>query len=143
MVDFTGRADHCGGIMTESDTQRLDKWLWAARFYKTRSLASDAIDGGKVRVNGARVKASRNIKPGDCITVTRDQLIMDVVVCALNMQRRPATEAQLLYEEKAESIKRREQKMEASKFLDSAMSQPSRRPGKKDRRQIAKFIGTN
>lgn len=130
-------------MMADIDRQRLDKWLWAARFYKTRSLASAAIDGGKVHVNGDRVKSSRTINVGDCITVTREQLTMDVVVSALNMQRRPAVEAQQLYEETADSIASRQQKMESNKMLGSMMVQSARRPNKKDRRQIAKLTGKN
>lgn len=130
--------------MTEAaDKQRLDKWLWAARFYKTRSLATDAIDGGKVHVNGDRVKSSRTVKIGDKVSVSRDQLKMDVVIRGLNMQRRSATEAQQLYEETVESIEHRKQKMEANKLLDTMMTRPAHKPGKKDRRQIARFIGTN
>lgn len=130
-------------MTTVDDKQRLDKWLWAARFYKTRSLASAAIDGGKVHVNGERVKSSRTIKIGDCISVSRDQLKMNVVVCGLNMHRRSATEAQQLYAETIESIEQREQKKEVNKLLDNMMTQPSRKPGKKDRRRIAKFLGEN
>ena len=130
--------------MTEAaDKQRLDKWLWAARFYKTRSLATAAIDGGKVHVNGDRVKSSRTIKIGDKVSVSRDQLKMDVVIRGLNMQRRSATEAQQLYEETLESIEHREQKMEANKLLDTMMTRPAHKPGKKDRRQIARFTGEN
>ena len=127
-------------MMTTDDKQRLDKWLWAARFYKTRSLATAAIEGGKVQVNGDRVKSSRTIKIGDNISVSRDQLKMDVIIRGLNLQRRSATEAQQLYEETVESIERREQKKEANRLLDNMMTQPSRKPGKKDRRQIAKFL---
>ncbi|MBI3188286.1 MAG: RNA-binding protein [Gammaproteobacteria bacterium] len=127
-------------MMTTDDKQRLDKWLWAARFYKTRSLATAAIEGGKVQVNGDRVKSSRTIKIGDNISVSRDQLKMDVVIRGLNLQRRSATEAQQLYEETVESIERREQKKEANRLLDNMMTQPSRKPGKKDRRRIAKFL---
>jgi len=126
-----------------ADKQRLDKWLWAARFYKTRSLATDAIDGGKVHVNGDRVKSSRTIKIGDKVSVSRDQLKMDVVIRGLNMQRRSATEAQQLYEETLESIGHREQKMEANKLLDTMMTRSAHKPGKKDRRQIARFTGEN
>jgi ribosome-associated heat shock protein Hsp15 len=128
--------------MTETaDKQRLDKWLWAARFYKTRSLATAAIDGGKVHVNGDRVKSSRTIKIGDKVSVSRDQLKIDVVISGLNLQRRSAPEAQQLYEETVESIERREQKKKVNKLLDTMMTQPSHKPGKKDRRQIAKFLG--
>ena len=139
MVVGVGNSRNSRIMMDSTDKQRLDKWLWAARFYKTRSLASQAIDGGKVHVNGERAKSSRTIKIGDCSSVSRDQLKMDVVIRGLNMQRRSATEAQQLYEETVESIARREQIKEVNKLLDNMMTQPARKPGKKDRRQIAKF----
>ena len=143
MVECAGCAGYCS-IMTEtSGKQRLDKWLWAARFYKTRSLATDAIDGGKVHVNGDRVKSSRTIKIGDKVSVSRDQLKMDVVIRGLNMQRRSATDAQQLYEETVESLDRREQQKEANKVLDTMMTRPAHKPSKKDRRQIAKLMGEN
>lgn len=129
--------------MDVTDTQRLDKWLWAARFYKTRSLATNAIDGGKVHVNGERVKPSRTIKIGDNVSVSREQLRMDVIVRSLNVQRRPAAEAQQLYAETSESITRRQQITENNKFLDNIMARTTRKPGKKDRRQIAKFTSNN
>ena len=129
--------------MEVADTQRLDKWLWAARFYKTRALATAAIDGGKVHVNGERVKPSRNIKIGDSISVSREQLVMDIGVRSFNAQRRPATEAQKMYEETAASIERRQQQTENNTFLDSMLTRPSGKPSKKDRRKIAKFIGAN
>jgi len=126
-----------------TDKQRLDKWLWAARFYKTRTLASQAIEGGKVHVNGERVKASRIIKIGDAVSVSREQVVMNFIICSLNMQRRPANEAQALYEETAESISRRQQTMEQNKLLGAMMPKSAGRPSKKDRRKIAKFIDIN
>ena len=87
--------------------QRLDKWLWAARFYKTRSLAADAIDGGKVRWNTQTVKPAREVKPGDELEISAGEIRWTVIVRGLNHQRRPAPEARLLYEETAESAERR------------------------------------
>ena len=118
---------------------RLDKWLWAARFFKTRSLASEAISGGKVHLNGDRVKPSREVKVGDQISITRGQVSFDVVVSALNAQRRPAKEAQLLYTETEDSIKAREQQADVNKMLNASMHYSDKRPGKKERRQIVKF----
>jgi ribosome-associated heat shock protein Hsp15 len=96
--------------------QRLDKWLWAARFFKTRSLAADAIAGGRVRWNGQAVKPAREIRPGDEIEVAAGELRWTVIVRGLNPQRRPAPEARLLYEETAESAARR-QRAEALRRL--------------------------
>lgn len=87
--------------------QRLDKWLWAARFFKTRSLAADAIDGGRVRWNGQIVKPAREIRAGDELEIAAGELRWTVLVRALNNQRRPAPEARLLYEETAKSVARR------------------------------------
>ena len=87
--------------------QRIDKWLWAARFFKTRSLAAAAVDGGKVRWNGQTVKPARELKPGDELEISAGESRWTVVVRGLNAQRRPAPEARLLYEETAESAARR------------------------------------
>jgi len=121
------------------DKQRLDKWLWAARFFKTRALAAEAVSGGKVHVNGERVKPARAVKPGDRLKITRGQLEYDIVICQLNAQRRPAKEAQLMYEESAASIKAREEQQAMNRAMNAAMSFGDRRPSKKDRRQIVRF----
>ncbi|WP_274572013.1 RNA-binding S4 domain-containing protein [Neisseria leonii] len=126
--------------MAESDshTMRLDKWLWAARFFKTRALAQRHIELGRVLVNGAKVKNSKYIVPGDTVHLTLNSLPYELTVAALNHQRRPAPEARLLYRENAEVAAKREQQ----KLLDQASrisaAYPDGRPTKRDRRQIDK-----
>jgi ribosome-associated heat shock protein Hsp15 len=118
---------------------RLDKWLWAARFFKTRSLAKAAIEGGKVQLDGQRVKVSREISVGDSLHIRQgwDQKI--VVVRGLSDQRRGAPEAQRLYEETAESVARREEEAAARKAAGGMIDRPAQRPTKKQRRQIHRF----
>jgi ribosome-associated heat shock protein Hsp15 len=118
---------------------RIDKWLWACRFYKTRSLAKQEIDGGKVRVNGARAKPSREIKPGDEIKFRAGWDEKTVVVKALSDQRRSAPEAQELYEETEASIKEREDRAAERKAARGAFLVSDTRPTKKQRRQIHRF----
>lgn len=93
---------------------RLDKWLWAARFFKTRGMATDAINGGKVHVNNMRVKPAKKVQIGDKLDITKGELNFFIKIVALNDKRRPAKEAVLLYQEENESIKAREDK---SRFL--------------------------
>jgi len=119
--------------------QRLDKWLWAARFYKTRSLAAEAVSGGKVHLNGDRVKPSRNIKSGDRLQITRGQYEFNITVEALNKNRRPASEAQLLYKESEESIHKRKELAQTLKILNANTPFTEKRPSKKQRRQIVRF----
>ena len=118
---------------------RLDKWLWAARFFKTRRLATEAITGGKVHVNGGRTKASRVIKRGDSLQITRGMSVYYVVVLDLNKYRRPACEAVLLYQETAESIQQREIEQETRKLLNTGV-QASKKPDKRERRKIRQFV---
>ena len=124
-----------------SDSQRLDKWLWAARFFKTRNLASEAIAGGKVHLEGQRVKPSRPIKPGFRLQISRGEFRYDVEVKALNEQRRPAKEAVLLYEESEESRRRREETAQQLRDIRSSerLARGEGRPNKKQRREIVKF----
>jgi len=122
------------------DKVRIDKWLWAARFFKTRSMAAQAVSGGKVHVNGARVKPARVVQAGEELRIRRGELEFIVVVQAVSDKRRPAKEAQLLYEETEESIRQRENTRE-QKRLEAAdrMYGPMKRPDKRERRKIRKF----
>ena len=126
-----------------SDKIRLDKWLWAARFFKTRSLAKTAIEGGKVRYDGASCKVSKEVQIGALLTIRQgwDDKIVEVV--ALSDQRRGAPEAQLLYRETEESIAARQQTALQRKLTSAGMAAPPSRPSKKDRRQIHRFKQTN
>lgn len=117
---------------------RLDKWLWAARFYKTRAIAKQAIDGGKVQVEGARSKPSKEITHGTVITLRQGFDEKIVVVAGLSEQRRSAPEAQALYEETKESIAKRELMAEQRKSQPSHWPSPSK-PNKKQRRMIHRF----
>ena len=125
--------------METEGQQRLDKWLWASRFFKTRGLASEAVSGGKVHLNGDRAKPSRNVKVGDELSITRGQFVFQIVIQGLNRYRRPASEAQLLYQETSESISKRESLAESLKILNANMPHLDKRPGKKQRRQMVKF----
>lgn len=117
---------------------RIDKWLWAARFFKTRGLASEAVSGGKVHVNGERCKPARRVHPGDRLTIHRGPQVWEVDVLALNDQRRPAREAATLYEETEASRTRRE--AEAERRRQERVETPARRPDKRERRQIRRFV---
>lgn len=120
---------------------RIDKWLWAARFFKTRSAASTAIGGGKVHLNGERIKSAHPVRSGDTLEITRAQQCMTVKVNALNTQRRPAREAQMLYTETKESLKKRESEAQVRRLLRAMDPTPPRRPNKRERRQIRRFTG--
>ena len=115
---------------------RLDKWLWAARFFKTRSLAKAAIDGGKVHLNDARVKAAKEIAPGDTLTITRGDSSQTVVVTALAERRGSATIAATLYSETAESIDAREAFRAQRRMERAGLTVPKGRPSKHDRRRL-------
>lgn len=121
------------------DKIRIDKWLWAARFFKTRSLAKQAIDGGKVHVNGQRVKASKDLVIGMTLQIRQGFDEREVVVEALSEQRRGAPEAALLYKETPESIKRRELSTQQRKLASALQPTTEGRPTKKQRRQIHQF----
>lgn len=118
---------------------RLDKWLWAARFFKTRSLATDAVSGGKVKLNGAPTKPARDVKPGDRLDIANSETRWTVTVLALSDKRGPASEARLLYEETPESIAAREAEQMRRKFTQEPAADLHGRPTKRDRRQIYRY----
>ncbi len=128
--------------MSELQKLRIDKWLWAARFFKTRSLASDAVNGGKVHLNSDRVKAAKAIKVGDVLRIRRGDEIWMVTVLSLFEKRRQASLAQTMYEELQDSLKQREDNAADRKAL-SASRVVSHRPSKKERRHIIKFKNIN
>ena len=121
---------------TSGDKVRLDRWLWAARFYKTRSIAADAIDGGKVQVNGTRVKRSKLVEVGDRLRIRKPPYEFVVAVARLSEHRGPAKVAQTLYEEAAESVAARERLRAQLKHQPVASYEGKGRPTKKDRRRI-------
>ena len=128
------------GVATPSEPvieQRLDKWLWAARFFKTRALATEAINGGKIHVNDERVKPARSIRVGDQLKITRDIETWKVTILGLNEQRRPAKEAVLLYQEDEHQKEAREQQQELRRLHGIIM--PKHKPDKHERRQLEKF----
>ncbi len=128
--------------MSEPLAVRLDKWLWAARFFKTRSMASQAVTGGKVHCNGQRVKPSRVVQVADELRIQRGVVEMTVVVQGLNDQRRPAPEAAALYLETEASVAARERQRQEGQLLRSIHdnARPAGRPTKRDRRLIHAFV---
>ncbi len=119
---------------------RIDKWLWAARFFKTRSLASTAVNGGHVHVDNCRVKPSRNVQIGNHLQIRRGNEEYEVVVLALSDRRGPAKEAALLYVETEASTSKREAAREQRKLVGGPMARPEGRPDKRDRRKIRQFL---
>ncbi len=119
---------------------RMDKWLWAARFFKTRGLASKAVAGGKVFLNGQRCKPAKAVTPGDTLVIHRGADEQSVLVLALSTKRGPATVARTLYQETEESIHKREEQHKLRSLFFAGKSVPAKRPGKRDRRKIREFI---
>ena len=126
-------------IEGNNESIRIDKWLWAARSFKTRSLAADAVTGGKIDVNGARAKPSRIMRLGDKLSIRRGPYESTIVVKGLAKLRGPASEAQLLYEETEESIRRRELTSAQLKLERPPEFDSPGRPSKKDRRAVLRF----
>jgi ribosome-associated heat shock protein Hsp15 len=118
---------------------RIDKWLWAARFFKTRSLAADAVAGGKVALNGGRPKPSRVVRPGDRLAIRRGAYEWSIIVKETSNYRGPASDAAALYEESEESRSKRQAAMAQLKLERPPDFDSPRRPSKKDRRAISKF----
>lgn len=118
---------------------RIDKWLWAARFFKTRSAAAQAVAGGRVHLNGGRVKPAKTVQVGDTLRIHRGEEEFVVTVLALSGRRGPATVARTLYEESEASLRAREDWRQQRKFEAAGHVGPKRRPGKRDRRLIKSF----
>ena len=123
----------------QTDKIRLDKWLWAARFYKTRSLAREMVEGGKVRYDGQRAKPGRAVQIGACIVLRQGWDDREVIVDDLSDKRRSASEAQTLYHETDRSLNRREDIAWQRKTLQAAHMPPARRPNKKQRRALQRM----
>ena len=118
---------------------RIDKWLWAARFYKARSLAGQAVSGGKVHINGARIKPARKLVRGDRLVIRKGPYQFDITVEQLGSQRRPATEARTLYSESEASSNARHELYRDRKLQGVSARQRERRPDKRARRMIRQF----
>lgn len=123
----------------EPAVQRLDKWLWAARFFKTRNSATAAVAGGKVQVDDERVKPSRRVRPGCRVQIRRGPMLWEVVIVALSRQRRPAKEAALLYRETEDSIERRQAEAARRKQEANRRIRGIGRPTKRDRRELERL----
>lgn len=127
--------------MAESAGLRIDKWLWAARFFKTRTLAADAVSGGKVACNGERCKPARELRVGDRLDIQNGDQHWSIAVRGLNGQRRPAEEARQLYEETPESIARRDRAMALRKLAPTPGADARGRPTKRAGRELRRFTG--
>jgi ribosome-associated heat shock protein Hsp15 len=123
----------------QTATIRVDKWLWAARFFKTRSLAMAAVNGGKVHVNGARIKPARKLDVGDQLTIRKGIYTFAITVTGLSLKRGPAEVARSLYCESQDSEQQRQQLRDQQKQSGTAAAGHQRRPDKRDRRQIHQF----
>ena len=121
------------------DRLRIDKWLWAARFFKTRSIAKTAIEGGKVHLDGQRVKVSREITVGEILVIKQGWDEKEVVVLGLSAQRGPAPVARELYEETAASIEKRDREAQARKAAGGAVARPTQKPGKHQRKALERL----
>ncbi|BAZ94833.1 heat shock protein 15 [Thiohalobacter sp. COW1] len=124
-----------------ADRVRIDKWLWAARFFKTRNLATEAVSGGKVHLNDSRIKPSRALCIGDRLRIRKGELEFSVEVTGLSERRGSASEAERLYVEDADSIAAREARRDERRLLHNAAPQPHGRPDKKARREWRRLTG--
>lgn len=128
---------------SEASRVRIDKWLWAARFYKTRGLSAEAVGGGKVQVNGERVKPAKTLKAGDALVIRNGPYVWEIIVLATSERRGPATEAAKLYQESEESRRAREERSAIIKAERQSNPHAGGRPTKKARRQIHRFFEEN
>ena len=127
-------------VMT-TDAVRIDKWLWAARFFETRTLATDAVDAGKVRLNGDRVKPARNLKIGDCLEIDNGATQWECVVLGLSDVRSTASVAQALYSETEKSLAKRQTEAEQRRYFKEPTAALKGRPTKRNRRQLDRSSG--
>ena len=125
----------------DSGRIRFDKWLWAARFYKTRSLAAQAIDAGQARLNGERVKPAHAVRAGDAVSLRREGVVREIAVTALSDRRGPATVAATLYRETEASVAAREQALLLRKAADAVQPRFPGRPTKRERRKLGNLLG--
>jgi len=123
----------------DSDNLRLDKWLWQARFYKTRSLATAAINGGKVHLNAERVKPAHRVRIGDSLSLSLQGMVAEFEVLALPSRRGPATEAQACFVETPASAARRATLREQQRLAQVSRPRPDTRPDKRDRRRLLRL----
>jgi ribosome-associated heat shock protein Hsp15 len=123
----------------EIDNQRLDKWLWQARFYKTRSLATAAINGGKVHLNAERVKPAHRVRIGDSLSLSLQGIVAEFAVLALPLRRGPAAEAQACFAETPASAERRAKLREQQRLAEASRPRPDARPDKRDRRRLMRL----
>lgn len=121
------------------DNIRIDKWLWTSRFFKTRALATEAVNGGKAHLNGQRVKAGRMVKVGDVLAIQKNTDAYEVTILAINKTRRPAKEACLSYEESEQSRLKREKEQGMKKLVSATRPMPQRKPDKREREQLRRF----
>ncbi|TVS10488.1 MAG: RNA-binding S4 domain-containing protein [Wenzhouxiangella sp.] len=119
---------------------RLDKWLWAARFFKTRGLAQQAVKGGRVEINGARPKASRLVRSGDSLRIGKGEMMFEVEVLSVGEKRVSAPLAREMYRETEASLKRRQDQIEARRQEGEVSGDPGRRPDRRQRRAIRKVL---
>lgn len=124
---------------TPPEKMRIDKWLWCARFYKTRSLATQAVEGGKVRLNAERVKPAKDITPGDRLSIQLGEFTWQIEILALSLQRGAAPVAQTLYREDEASLVRRREQVAQRQAAINPDAQVRGRPTKRARRQIRRF----
>jgi len=134
------RSENIQDKATSLEKMRIDKWLWCARFYKTRSLATQAVEAGKVKLQRERVKPARDIKPGDQLSIQIGELIWEIEILSLSMQRNSATIAQALFREEEASTLRRQEQIVAHKAATHPEAQIRGRPTKRNRRQIRRFM---
>jgi len=125
--------------VSEPDSVRIDRWLWAARFFKHRKLATEAVAGGHVHLNGKRIKPARAVRVGDELIITKDHLSFEITIDLISDKRGSATVAATLYHESDESKAKREAYVEQMRLLAAANPTPQKRPDKRSRRRIIKF----